>query len=124
MFADSYPTTGAVFWGKILGRPLDQISALPVGVPGSTLFADIAAGDTSVCGVHSNGTVTCFGEDFSGSLGAGPAVDFAVEPVPVEGDSLYTSVASRFGTVCGLLEDGSLQCWVSRISRRRRWHRR
>lgn len=111
--AGSDPATGVVSWGYLVGRPLEQTSALPVPVPGSAPLTDIAVGDKSVCSVRSTGTVACIGEDFSGSLGIGSDVAFAVDPVPVEDDGQFLSVASNFGTVCALRDDGSLRCWVS-----------
>ena len=75
--------------------------AMPAGVAplatGET-FTAISSGDTYTCGLRSDGSVACWGENKYG------------QATPPAGET-FTAVSSGSGHTCGLRSDGSAACW-------------
>ena len=100
------------------------LSLLPgVSIPGSDLGAGIAeaattastataisAGGGHTCARMSDGTVTCWGANWSGQLGDGTMTDRPT-PVTVSGITTATAISAGSEHTCALLSGGSVKCW-------------
>ena len=62
-------------------------------------FASIAAGGAHSCGLRTDGTITCWGDDYNG------------QSTPPEGQ--FIDIAAGFTHSCGLRTDGAITCWGS-----------
>ena len=60
-------------------------------------FSSISAGEEHTCGVGIDGSVACWGEDWSG------------ETLPPDGE--FTSVSAGMDHTCGVKIDGTIACW-------------
>jgi alpha-tubulin suppressor-like RCC1 family protein len=95
-----------------LGIGTQITRTVPVAVTGGLLFSGVSAGAGYSCGVTMiTGVGYCWGEDVSGSLGAGGAVPQA-NPTPtlVLGGHTFTSITAGGGHTCGLV-GGLTYCW-------------
>lgn len=86
-------------------------SSEPLAVASDDAFSAVAVGD-SVCGLKTNGELSCWGANFNGELGVDPLL-LAASATPVDGPTLpgITSVSGGDGHFCALLEDASVSCW-------------
>ena len=66
--------------------------------------------ETHTCGVQTDGTLWCWGQNYLGQLGDGTELDTG-EPVPVGEDTDWTAVSCGLRHTCGIKEDGSVWCW-------------
>jgi hypothetical protein len=67
------------------------------GVQCQVPFTAVAAGDYFTCGLRNDGRITCFGRDTETQT-----------EVPA---GSYVALSGRYADVCGILADGTLQCW-------------
>ena len=91
------------------GRPVAEI-ADQLGVTGQTIydaptgsFKAVSAGSHHSCGLRTDGTIACWGENTWGQVDA-PAGTFTV-------------IAAGWQHSCGLRTDGTIRCWDSRVPR-------
>lgn len=71
----------------------------------------VTAGDYHSCALKTDGTVVCWGANFSGQLGTGTTSPSAT-PVPVIGLGGSAIAISAGGShTCALLSDGTAKCW-------------
>eukprot|EP00903_Cladosiphon_okamuranus_P020591 g18901.t2 len=94
------------------GEMGDDLPAVPLT---GTVTA-VAAGCGFTCALMDDGTVTCWGRNKWGQLGAGDSDDrldgSGVPLVAVDLDgSVAASIAAGEGHVCALLDDDSVKCW-------------
>lgn len=93
----------------------------PQLVAGTSDAVEVATGDGHTCVRHNDGTVSCFGINSRGELGA-PSSDTCGEqkcratPVKVVGLSSVVRVVARFLTTCALLGDGTVRCFGARFT--------
>lgn len=81
----------------------------PVSVEGSN-WASVQVGDTSTCGLRTDGHVLCWGGNKNGQLGQGDLLDrTALSIVPLIGPALALSLFSD--TACAILQNHALYCW-------------
>jgi alpha-tubulin suppressor-like RCC1 family protein len=82
--------------------------------------AQLTLGDSWTCALLDDGTVKCWGHNFSGQLGQGDTVkrgDNANEmgdsllPVPLGTGRKAVSIGAGSTHVCAVLDNGSLKCW-------------
>ncbi len=90
----------------------------PVQVPGLTRVKQVASGDTFRCALLSDGTVSCWGYNFSGQLGRAPTTDPGCTviacneaPAPVAGLANVSEIGLGEGFGCALRTDGTVLCW-------------
>lgn len=96
----------------------DNFTAQPIPLPGEQPYVALAAGMVHVCGLLSNGTVVCLGDNTSGQLGTlspWPKSDppWTATPSPVYGEGAYVALSAQANGTCALLANGSAHCWVS-----------
>ncbi len=84
--------------------------ALNVLKPGQP-WASLTSGIGHTCGVRSDGTGWCWGENGSGQLGNGTTIDSAV-PAKV-GTATWAALTAGASHTCGLRTDGTVWCWGS-----------
>ncbi|MBM4396336.1 MAG: fibronectin type III domain-containing protein, partial [Deltaproteobacteria bacterium] len=74
----------------------------------------LSAGDSGNCVARSDGTAWCWGDNQYGQAGDGTSANDRLVPVQVRGISGYANalaIATGSDHTCGLLPDGSVQCW-------------
>ncbi|MDD2907516.1 MAG: hypothetical protein PHH98_02640 [Candidatus Gracilibacteria bacterium] len=102
---------GANDMGRLANGTISTNSLIYNDVPGITNAISISAGDDHVCSVLSNGTVYCWGANWSGQLGDGTNNQSSV-PVSVSGISNATSVfVVSDESSCAVLSDKTVKCW-------------
>ena len=109
---------GVQCWGANntgqLGNGTTGASLVPVQVTGLTSgVIDIAATDSSVCALMSNGGVKCWGNNSLGQLGNRDAT-LTDSNTPVDVYSLQSGVVALDGGsshMCALLTTGGVKCW-------------
>ena len=82
--------------------------AAPATVPSS--WVSVAAGGTQTCGILTDGSLWCWGDNYDGQLGDGTQLN-RTTPVPVAGDATWAQVDTGGQHTCGIRTDGSLWCW-------------
>ena len=80
------------------------------GSPPPEPIIAVAAGGDHSCALRGDGTVSCWGENFTGALGDGTTTDSRV-PVAVIGIANATAIAASNFQTCALLADGGVSCW-------------
>lgn len=97
----------------------DQPGELPVpdlelGGP----VAQIAAGSNHACAVLKDGTLRCWGGNYSGQLGYGDTEnrgdqpgEMPPPPVDVGGPVAQVAISTDFDVTCALRTDGAVLCW-------------
>jgi alpha-tubulin suppressor-like RCC1 family protein len=92
--------------------PADTI--YPTGVPGLSNVKQIAAGRHHACGLHKDGTVSCFGSSTHGVIGNGLTTG-AAKPTPVSGLSNITRVWAGGYNSCAQETTGTVYCWGQNV---------
>jgi alpha-tubulin suppressor-like RCC1 family protein len=85
-----------------------QVTALGSSVVG------VATGTSHTCARKSDGTLWCWGSNFTGQIGSGATIH--PQPSPVQVADLganVTTVAAGDGHTCAHKSDGTLWCWGS-----------
>jgi alpha-tubulin suppressor-like RCC1 family protein len=95
-----------------LGNGSTTSSTSPVTISGGYSFSEVAAGDSSACGLTTGGTVYCWGDNGHGELGDSSTTPSLV-PVPVAGSGglrfLTLTVGHRFA--CAIEIHHEAYCW-------------
>jgi alpha-tubulin suppressor-like RCC1 family protein len=108
-------------WGLgPLGDGTSNDSTSPVYVQGNLEpMRQVAVGGMHACALAETGSVSCWGYGGYGELGLGLGITSALVATivpgiaPAEVDSPTVAISSGEYHTCGLLEDGSAQCWGS-----------
>lgn len=105
----------AFCWGEggngQLGDGAMTNRAAPVAVSTEAGFAQIAAGgEGHVCGVTTDGRLSCWGANYSGQLGDGTFLKKSA-PILVGADADWARVEVGDGHTCAQKLDGRLYCW-------------
>ncbi|MGZ9108867.1 MAG: RCC1 domain-containing protein [Micavibrio sp.] len=84
----------------------------PVAVTGGATWKALSAGLLTACGIKTDDTLWCWGDDTRGQLGNG-AVTTTNQPAPVivSGGSTWKAVDVGGFSVCGIQSDDTLWCW-------------
>lgn len=97
-------------YGMIGDGVTDEQFYATEAVSGITTATQLTSGYINVCALLADGTVKCWGENNSGSLGDGTTTASWV-PVTVTGISGATQISSSWLTNCALLSSGEAKCW-------------
>tara|TARA_A100001015_G_scaffold7987_1_gene9847 strand:+ start:1711 stop:4413 length:2703 start_codon:yes stop_codon:yes gene_type:complete len=97
-------------------------SSIPVEVLGLSNVISVDAGYSHACALLNNGTVKCWGRNYSGQLGDGnqggdfysytPGIDTS-EPIPLASLSNVRSISAGGSATCAVLNNNSGMCWGS-----------
>ncbi len=85
----------------------------PQPVAGARTYIDIAAGDNHTCAVATDGTAWCWGWDYNGALGTGPAGaahNWIPGQVAAPGIA-FTTITAGANFTCALAQSGAAWCW-------------
>jgi alpha-tubulin suppressor-like RCC1 family protein len=96
-----------------LGTTTIQRTASPLPVVGGFMFATLSAGAGHTCAILVGGAPACWGADGFGQAGIGITDLGILQPTPVQGSLLASSIAtsSANGHVCAVTTDGAMFCW-------------
>ncbi len=105
----------AVCWGENAHAELGNGSAggystVPVFVDYDKKFESVSAGYTFSCGLLTNGSAVCWGNNAYGNLGNGSTGGYGLRPSVVKGGYNFSDVTAHLVS-CGLLTNGSAVCW-------------
>jgi alpha-tubulin suppressor-like RCC1 family protein len=82
----------------------------PAPVSGSLAFRSLSAGFGFTCGITTQGTAYCWGQNANGQLGNGGRTSVPA-PAPVGGGLVFADISAGTDHACGLTTDGQLYCW-------------
>ena len=88
----------------------DADSSIPVQVTGISDATAINAGGRQSCALHRNGTISCWGNDWSWFLGYEDGRGSLV-PVRVVGIEDATAITESYQRSCALHRNGTISCW-------------
>lgn len=114
-------TNGTLWcWGRDLYGALGNDPALadsdvPVQeATGSTDWLELSAGASHNCGIRTNGTLWCWGENGNGQLGDGSGPTDQATPVQeATGATDWDKVSAGAAQTCAVKNNGTLWCWGS-----------
>jgi alpha-tubulin suppressor-like RCC1 family protein len=102
------------YWGIKGGVPHSWSgngrSKIPTALPGASGWVALAANSAHQCGVRSDGTLHCFGNNTNGELGDGTTI-WPTATVQVGTATDWTSAPVGYTHTCGLRRSGTLFCW-------------
>ena len=77
--------------------------------------SDISSGDEHTCAILDNGSVSCWGANYSGQLGDGTTTNRTTPTQTLSLGTGRTAVALSSGGwhTCAILDDASVSCWGS-----------
>ncbi len=116
-------TTGSVVcWGSNIYGELgngtqDEDTGVPSAVPGLTDAVAVGVGAYYSCALRSAGTVSCWGSNSDGQLGAGSESSWSTLLVSVSGLADAVALAVGPDRACTLSESGAVSCWGSFTTR-------
>jgi alpha-tubulin suppressor-like RCC1 family protein len=94
-------------WGRIAQETFDPASpfqGLPQGL------VNLSVSSTHICGISSDGSVGCWGNNRAGQLAREP-VNEILEFETIEGLTNVTSVCTNSGHSCVVANEGAVYCW-------------
>src|SRR4029434_541207 len=91
----------------------------PTRAPGGHRFKSLAAGTQHTCGLTTDGTALCWGDDTGGQLGNGrdgsKPESFGASPrwtpAPITGDLSFVAIAASYEATCAIATTGQTYCW-------------
>ncbi len=101
---------GNNYYGQIGDGITGDEKHTPVEVSGLKGVIAIAAGVFHSCALISDGSVKCWGVNWSGQLGDGTKIDKAI-PAPVPNLTEVTSIIAGYAHTCALISGGNVKCW-------------
>jgi alpha-tubulin suppressor-like RCC1 family protein len=109
---DSTGLVMALAMGKaeIIATSEAQRGAATISTTKGFSFAMVRAGGAHTCGVTSDGTAYCWGDNSSGQLGNGTLTNTAT-PAPVAGGLSFSTVSTGDKHTCGVTSGGTTYCW-------------
>ena len=104
---DTFGTLGAN------ANPSSDHSAVPVRIQGITDATAVAVGFQHVCALLSTNSISCWGDDSLGQLGAAESIQdgHSATPVTVSGIDDATAVSAGTFHTCAVHTSGQVTCW-------------
>lgn len=100
--------------GDIWDANTDADSTIPVQVRGIADAVEVKAGNNHTCALRAGGAISCWGNNWAGSLGSGQSHDELANsavPVSVIGITDATAISTGAHHVCAVHEEGAISCW-------------
>jgi alpha-tubulin suppressor-like RCC1 family protein len=104
-------------WGQNSSGQLAQAVNPPIGTLAQVLPAEakswtrVAAGQLHTCGVRTGGSVTCWGRNTDGQIGAGTIGEAKLAPAVVGASGFSDNIAGGVNHTCAIKTDKTLWCW-------------
>jgi alpha-tubulin suppressor-like RCC1 family protein len=92
------------------GGGLDKTSPVEVA-GGATDWSAVTAGVFHACGLHTDGSLWCWGANKQGQLGVGKQTFTSGVPVPVDPHVDWSTVSTYYEHTCATRPDGTAWCW-------------
>ncbi|WP_409562640.1 RCC1 domain-containing protein [Hyphomicrobium sp. MC8b] len=92
------------------GTTVDSTGAY-VAVTGGHVFTSLAGSGTAVCGLESDGSAWCWGQNNYGQLGNNNIGVNSSAPAAVSGGHQFSKLSGGGSAVCGVATDSALWCW-------------
>ncbi|MGH2709566.1 MAG: hypothetical protein ACRDJK_14915, partial [Actinomycetota bacterium] len=108
-------------WGTNATRALgagfsDPFRSTPVPVLGGLTYRSISTGAGHACGVTSDGTAYCWGDNSATQVGHGStSLSVPALPAAITGGLSWTSVEAGEVMTCGISTNGAGYCWGNHI---------
>ncbi len=84
----------------------------PVALAPGTRWRDVAPGDGHTCGIHTDGTLWCWGRNTGHQLGLGEGSPGQTRaPTRVGADSTWVNLSAHQEGACAVKANGTLWCW-------------
>jgi alpha-tubulin suppressor-like RCC1 family protein len=74
-------------------------------------WVTLSTHSTHTCGIQSNGTLWCWGNDADGQLGNGAPASLQAQPAQVGTDTDWASVTNGLAFTCAIKTNGDAYCW-------------
>ena len=105
---------GYDFYGQLGDDASIADKATPVIVAGGATWKAVAAGYEHTCGIKSDDTLWCWGNDtLGGQLGDDATIADQATPVIVAGGATWKALSTGQSHTCGIKSDDTLWCWGS-----------
>jgi alpha-tubulin suppressor-like RCC1 family protein len=99
--------------GALGGGGTVPVTPDPVIVSGGLKFKAIALGFNHTCGLATNGSAYCWGDNGAGVLGQDTTVLNSYTPILVAGGRTYSAITSGDFHACAIAVGGAAYCWGS-----------
>jgi alpha-tubulin suppressor-like RCC1 family protein len=96
--------------GSWLGNGTGTEMAEPAAVSGGHTWKAISAGHALSCGLQTDDSLWCFGNNGYGQLGDGSKTNRST-PVPIASEDSWHQVSAGTHHACAIRDDGMLHCW-------------
>lgn len=99
------------------GQRVTELSVPMTPVAGNHKFASVSLGGVNGCGIDTEGSAWCWGDNIVGELGTGESSEVPDSvPVPVSGGLRFTSLSAGAFYACGVTTGGIAVCWGNNIA--------
>lgn len=107
---------GTLFYNqdyRVLSGCAGNVSSEIGIIGGANGWAQVVAGNNMSCGIKSDATLWCWGDDTGGKTGQNKASGSTTVPTQVYGGGSWSSVSVGYEHTCGIKTDSTLWCWGS-----------
>ncbi|MCM2344126.1 MAG: hypothetical protein NDJ24_06155 [Alphaproteobacteria bacterium] len=84
---------------------------VPTTVSGGSAWKLVSAGNTHTCGIKSDDTLWCWGNNANGKTGLNTSAGNTLTPTQVNGGGSWKFVSAGSSHSCGIKSDDTLWCW-------------
>ena len=109
-------------WGvndptALLGDGITAYAEQPVEIVGGGVWKNVSLWGDFACGIRSDDSLLCWGNNDEGELGNNGSAATQVAPVAVNGGGSWASLSMGYYHGCGIRPGGALYCWGLNTSR-------
>jgi len=102
---------GAGSQGQLGGDAYPYTQATPSAVVGGSSYVAVTTGQYHACGVATDGTAYCWGNNMYGQLGTGPGTTGSPRPQLVDLSQPLDQLDAGYLSTCGVATSGDGYCW-------------
>ncbi|MDH5217756.1 MAG: hypothetical protein OEX19_08670, partial [Gammaproteobacteria bacterium] len=96
-----------------IGQNETQVFSTPMIVDESSTWETVSTGGDYTCGIKTDGSLWCWGDNYNGQLGNGNSGEILYTPQKIGEATNWMSIALSMEHSCGIQNDKSLWCWGS-----------